>query len=82
MDDANREHNVYVFSYSKREPNSQVYTLTILEYDDRFEIQVSDDPHSPPEIFDFDPESDAISRFRMVSQIINIYLTTPTVEED
>lgn len=82
MADEKHEHNVYVFSYSKRELDSQVYTLTIEEYDDRFEIHVSDDPHGSAQIFDFDPEADTISRFRMVSQLINIYLTTPTIEQE
>lgn len=78
------ERNVFVFSRIAMTGDSKgdKHTLTILEYDDHFEVHTSEDPHGQPEIFDFEESADKWERYRMATQLINIYLITPTIEED
>lgn len=75
------EPNIYVFVAMNNETDER-NTLTICEFEDYFEVHTSDDPHGQPEVFAFEGESDKASRYGMVAQLINIYLTTPTIEED
>lgn len=75
------EPNIYVF-VAMDNATDERNTLTICEYDDRFEVHTSDDPHGQPEVFNFDADADKAERYGMVSQLINIYLTTPTIDEE
>lgn len=73
-----QERNVFIFSRVPMtgEDKESRHTLTILEYDDHFELHTSDDPHGMPEIFDFAPDSDKWDRYKMVTQFVGIFLQT------
>jgi hypothetical protein len=75
------ERNVYVFTKVPQGNFDEAKMLTIVEFDDMFELHVSTDPMAQPEIFDFDGDADENDRYRMVSQLISIYLTTPELQE-
>lgn len=70
------ERNAFIFSRIAMtgQDKDTRHTLTILEYDDHFEVHTSDDPHGMPEIFDFNNESDKWDRYKMVAQLVNIFL--------
>lgn len=76
------QRNIFIFTrVAMDEGETDKRTLTILEYDDHFEVHSSDDPHGMPEIFDFDPESDKWERYKMATQLINIFLSTESEED-
>lgn len=82
MADGTPERNVFVFSRIAMTGDNKGdrHTLTILEYDDHFEVHTSEDPHGMPEIFDFDAEADKWDRYKMTTQLINIYLSSEANE--